>query len=754
MSKNTKFSKGQTHVFTNNSGSDTIYLKAGPGETLNISAAVSNTLIDPTVLVETVTSGTDSNMFNQIQYYQTSAQQSSGQYIGGVQWYDEDTSQLFQPGSAYATGNYGACANDLYVQDFSTATTIDNNIAYLGMQFSNISKRKPDYTVSWNYSTDSQAALEAREQSYYLMCGSQALYSGTCPAPTYDSLVSGLYWGSITTDYGAQTVQKVSIYKKWINFTYNNVSSFMKIVPLMNKPTTDISVYTKLVDSVNASSGNKLYINTVDVWGTSGLDIVNAGVSPNFDAYRIASYNNDIGDSAAGLAIDGDDGTILTSDSEVETSGYPLFLKLTSNVSYDIFVQSVSVQSTTNVQMVYIDDLLTRNANTTGGVSAAEQTNQFAVDPTSYNNSAFVITASGYYKFIAYIAYSGSGTTEFRVCKNTSSGLFQRIGESFAGNTAHDTGAVYLDVGDKVGVLIDTPVTGDLLDLTTSYFSMYHTESLTEKSSNDYGSINTASLVAIGEIELGSAITQDCVMDGRNIYIGEDCDVLNLGSLARNQVNLGDTCPLVNIADSTTLLNIGSEAGTMNVGSQAGTMYVGYNATTLNIGTYSATNMTVGAIPFTSGLFMGMAYLRDEKTSGTHGGSAVNTGWTTRVLNTSSTYGIITVSLSSNQISLGAGKYFIWASMPAYKVNQYQGRIYDATGATALFYGSSGMSYDNGGNTVSNRSIMSGFLSPTSTNLYEIQYFCQKSQATVGLGNYASVGGTEVYTQVWILKLY
>ncbi len=70
---------------------------------------------------------------------------------------------------------------------------------------------------------------------------------------------------------------------------------------------------------------------------------------------------------------------------------------------------------------------------------------------------------------------------------------------------------------------------------------------------------------------------------------------------------------------------------------------------------------------FESALF----HVRDEKASGSHGGTSVAGSFQTRVLNTSLTNEISGASLSSNQITLPSGTYYINARMPFYNNIDY-----------------------------------------------------------------------------------
>jgi len=89
----------------------------------------------------------------------------------------------------------------------------------------------------------------------------------------------------------------------------------------------------------------------------------------------------------------------------------------------------------------------------------------------------------------------------------------------------------------------------------------------------------------------------------------------------------------------------------------------------------------------TTGQHLRLLHVEDQKTSGSHGGSSVATTWTTRTLNTVVSNEISGASLSSNQITLPAGKYYFEASAPAYKINGHRIKLYNATDASDISWG-------------------------------------------------------------------
>lgn len=145
--------------------------------------------------------------------------------------------------------------------------------------------------------------------------------------------------------------------------------------------------------------------------------------------------------------------------------------------------------------------------------------------------------------------------------------------------------------------------------------------------------------------------------------------------------------------------------------------------------------------------------LRDQKGSGTDGGTFTNGAWRTRELNTEvvDTGGYCTVA--ANQFTLANGVYRILASAPGHKVDHHQIRLFDVvaggvvTEGGVLAYGMD-VDADNVGDHATVSTLMFRFTVTAGPRAYEIQHQCQTTRATDGFGHANSFGGPEVYTEV------
>lgn len=138
---------------------------------------------------------------------------------------------------------------------------------------------------------------------------------------------------------------------------------------------------------------------------------------------------------------------------------------------------------------------------------------------------------------------------------------------------------------------------------------------------------------------------------------------------------------------------------------------------------------------------------RDEKTSGTNGGSFTTGAWRTRDINATQINQITGSSIASNQITLPAGTFYIYATAPALLVYQHQSRFYNITdSATAITGQSTYCDADL------NHSVLSGVIVLTASKVFELQHRCAITRNINGFGEQNGFG-TEVYAQVTIAKV-
>ena len=144
-----------------------------------------------------------------------------------------------------------------------------------------------------------------------------------------------------------------------------------------------------------------------------------------------------------------------------------------------------------------------------------------------------------------------------------------------------------------------------------------------------------------------------------------------------------------------------------------------------------------------------IAYLRDERASGQHGGSCVGNTWNPRALNV---LGGDTsfISLASNRFTLQPGKYFIEVSAPGYATAAHQAKLKVVDSGADVMIGSAGFSHPTSQSIT--HSNISGELIISVAATFEIQHRCGQEKLFTGLGQATNFGTTEIYTQVKIIK--
>lgn len=141
-----------------------------------------------------------------------------------------------------------------------------------------------------------------------------------------------------------------------------------------------------------------------------------------------------------------------------------------------------------------------------------------------------------------------------------------------------------------------------------------------------------------------------------------------------------------------------------------------------------------------------ICFLKDIKVIGTNAGTFTQNTWSTRDLNTL-VGNVEFCTLASNQFTLTEGSYTITAKAPACDVYAHQIRLQNITASSTETMGLS--NYSTGG--VTTYSDLSTIITVASTNVFEIQHICSKTNSNIGFGR-ANGWDEEVYTTVTIQK--
>jgi hypothetical protein len=146
------------------------------------------------------------------------------------------------------------------------------------------------------------------------------------------------------------------------------------------------------------------------------------------------------------------------------------------------------------------------------------------------------------------------------------------------------------------------------------------------------------------------------------------------------------------------------------------------------------------------------AYIRDEKTTGTAGGSAT-AGWQTRTLNTKVTDISGVVTLASNQMVLAAGGWRVKARAPGFRTEGFRIRLRNVTAGTTILAGSNGYSGVSP-DAVQTDTHLSGRFVIAAGQTLELQQYCTLASASAGLGAAVADGEVGIYAEIELWKEY
>ena len=169
---------------------------------------------------------------------------------------------------------------------------------------------------------------------------------------------------------------------------------------------------------------------------------------------------------------------------------------------------------------------------------------------------------------------------------------------------------------------------------------------------------------------------------------------------------------------------------------------VGANNTVLTADSSEATGLKWAA----AAAGASYAVFRDEKSSGTNGGTQTSGSFLTRDLNTTQYNNITGASLSSNQVTLAAGTYYIDAMAPQ-RGSSGSLRWYNITDSSVAVAGMTNY-FEAWGEFK-----LFGYFTITASKVFELQYRASQTEPSNGLGVPKSYSIPEVYAMVSLVKV-
>ena len=319
-------------------------------------------------------------------------------------------------------------------------------------------------------------------------------------------------------------------------------------------------------------------------------------------------------------------------------------------------------------------------------------------------------------------------------------------GNTDLGGTLDVTGATNLDSTlDVTGV---TTIVDDLIVDTDTLFVDVSTDRVGINTATPTVALDVVGSAAIsGTLTAGTFAPTDLTVD-TNLIITNSTD---------NYVGINTTSP-TEALDVTG--NIKQSGVSYNSDGSVSSPSVSFTSDT-NTGLYRIGSDNIGIAvggskvsEFNSNGFLGIdniLIVEDEKTSGTAGGTFANGAWRTRDLNTVRVNRITGASLSSNQITLPAGRYRIFARCPVFVVANHKTRLWNITDSSKILDGTTEFSNITQSSITS--SIIYGEFIINSQKTITIEHICNTTRITDGFGIASNFSQPEIYTQVFIQRL-
>lgn len=145
-----------------------------------------------------------------------------------------------------------------------------------------------------------------------------------------------------------------------------------------------------------------------------------------------------------------------------------------------------------------------------------------------------------------------------------------------------------------------------------------------------------------------------------------------------------------------------------------------------------------------------VAVFWDEKPSGSRGGTFTSGAWRIRDIN-NLTCPSGFCSLSSNQLTLNAGKYLFIALCPAALVNNHKAGLYNVSLSSFSILGTTAFASSTG--SIQNYSHIIGYIDIASQQIFEVRHQCILTSVDSGFGTLAAFAENGIYTTGSIIKL-
>jgi len=145
-------------------------------------------------------------------------------------------------------------------------------------------------------------------------------------------------------------------------------------------------------------------------------------------------------------------------------------------------------------------------------------------------------------------------------------------------------------------------------------------------------------------------------------------------------------------------------------------------------------------------------HAQDQKANNTVGGTLTSGTYQTRDLNVVIINQIVGADLTSNQVKLPPGIYFVEALAVANSVDEHKTKLRDITSGVDLVLGFAGFA-NAAVQTMHTLALLDGNFTLSIESFIELQHRCGTTRLNVGRGVQANFGDNEIYAEVKIWKV-
>lgn len=291
---------------------------------------------------------------------------------------------------------------------------------------------------------------------------------------------------------------------------------------------------------------------------------------------------------------------------------------------------------------------------------------------------------------------------------------------------------------------------------------------ITVNTANGYGSTNTKIRRFTNlQVDLGTAITfADSATDGASFTINEDgeykmdltdsdTDTAFIG-ISVDSSQLTTNINAINVNDRVAMSNIsganqtGAVSRTRNFVKGQIVRVHGQNAAGGVNSSVSFSITKIGTTQVTGVPFPLTAYIRDEKSSGTAGGTFTAGSYQTRTINIIDGDTSFS-SLNNNQITISPGTYEFDIQCTADRVNIHKAKLRNIDDSTDAIIGIN--SFAGATDAGYSTALIKGRVVLTESKTFEVQHRCQTTNSGDGFGAATVFGDVEVYLSGSITKI-